>query len=141
MNRIIPQTIKRENHNLDKQDHRPQPERARFVYVLTFVPHTIYVEYILLQGNNDSYEVFFLTTKTFTVVLCCYSIADVVLGILQWFYHVIIVTSNLYIDTFLCLDLKLFQSLSFISGFVVVVSSNYFTVFLLCGSKIVVSVL
>ena len=42
----------------------------------------------------------FLTSKTFTVVLCCYSIADVILGILQWFYHVIIVTSNLYIDTF-----------------------------------------
>ena len=59
MDRIIPQTIKRENHILDKQDHRTQPERARFVYVLTFVPHTISVEYILLQGNNDSYEVVF----------------------------------------------------------------------------------
>ena len=59
MNRIIPQIIKREKHNLDKQDHRIQPERARFVYVLTFVPHTISVEYILLQGKNDSYEVCF----------------------------------------------------------------------------------
>jgi hypothetical protein len=59
MNRIIPQTIKRENHNLDKQDHRTQPERARVVYVLTFVPKTISAEYILLQGNNDPYEVWF----------------------------------------------------------------------------------
>ena len=59
MNRIIPQTIKRENHNLDKQDHRTQPERARFAYVLTFVPKTISAEYFLLQGNNDPYEVCF----------------------------------------------------------------------------------
>lgn len=59
MNMIIPQTIKRENHNLDKQDHRTQPERSRFLYVLTFVPKTIFAEYILLQGNNDSYEVGF----------------------------------------------------------------------------------
>jgi len=49
MNRIIPQTIKHENHNLDKKDNRTQPERARFFYVLTFVPHKISAEYIFTR--------------------------------------------------------------------------------------------